>query len=295
VLYSPGIGTPKDGVSFCYQAIESNPMQHPRLSRQHIYLSPHFDDAVLSCGGKIARQVAAGENVVVATVFGGEPAKESLSPFAVSIHARPDGSENLIPLRRLEENQALAVLGADSRPGDYLDCIYRRDTDNRRWLYDHEEALFGPVDPAEQGLAYELAQVFATLALPGGSCDYHAPLAVGDHVDHQIVRRAALILQHAGYEVLFYEDFPYVERDPAGLESALDRAGAGTWQPVLIDLDQAAIDCKIEAIAAYRSQIGVLFGEASDVAPRIRAYAKRTGGGAYAERQWRLSRQGNES
>lgn len=270
-------------------------MEHPRLTRQRIYLSPHFDDAVLSCGGQIARQVAGGDSVVVATVFGGEPARDSLSLFAASIHARPGGSEDLIPLRRMEENQALAMLGADSRPGDYLDCIYRRDTEDRRWLYDHEEALFGPVDPAERGLAYELAQVIATLAPPDGSCHLYAPLAIGNHVDHQIVRRAALILQQVGFEVLFYEDFPYAERDPAGLETALDRSGTETWQPVLIDLDESDIASKIEAVAAYRSQIGVLFGEASDVAPSVRAYARRIGGGSYAERQWRLNPKDNEA
>jgi LmbE family N-acetylglucosaminyl deacetylase len=263
-------------------------------TKQHIYLSPHFDDAVLSSGGRIVRQVATGDLVVIATVFGGAPSAESLSDFAAAIHGRPGGGPDLITLRSLEEREALAVLGAQSRPGDYLDCIYRQDAENKRWLYDHEEALFGPVDSTERGLPYELAQVFATLASPNGSSIFYAPLAIGNHVDHQLVRRAALILQQTGHQVLFYEDFPYVTRDPVGLEMALDRSGTDTWQPVLIDLDAADIAAKVKAIAAYHSQMGVLFGEASDMESTVKAYATKVGGGTYAERQWRLSAQGSE-
>jgi LmbE family N-acetylglucosaminyl deacetylase len=124
---------------------------------------------------------------------------------------------------------------------------------------------------------------------------FYSPLAIGNHVDHQIVRRAALILQQAGYQILFYEDFPYVKRDPAGLEIALDRSGTYTWQPVLIDLDESDIASKVDAIAAYRSQIGVLFGETANMDSSVREYAIQVGRGTYAERQWRLNAKGLES
>jgi LmbE family N-acetylglucosaminyl deacetylase len=261
-------------------------------SRNHIYLSPHYDDAVLSCGGLIRRQVATGDVVVVATIFGGMPPSDGLSDFATAVHARPGGAADLVALRRIEEKEALGTLGAQSRLGDYLDCIYRRDPENQRWLYDHEEALFGPVDPAERGLPYELAQVFATLPSFDESSIFYAPLAIGNHVDHQIVRRAAWILQQMGYQVLFYEDFPYVKRDPASLERALDRSGTDTWQPVLIDLEEPDIASKVDAITAYRSQIGVLFGEVAEIDSTVREYARQVGRGVYAERQWRLSASG---
>ncbi|WP_322493922.1 hypothetical protein [Chloroflexus sp.] len=37
-------------------------------SYQHIILSPHLDDAALSCGGSIAAAVAADEPVLVVTI-----------------------------------------------------------------------------------------------------------------------------------------------------------------------------------------------------------------------------------
>ena len=39
----------------------------------HLYLSPHFDDAALSCGGQIATFTAAGQSVLVVTITGGDP------------------------------------------------------------------------------------------------------------------------------------------------------------------------------------------------------------------------------
>jgi LmbE family N-acetylglucosaminyl deacetylase len=263
---------------------------------QHIYLSPHYDDAVLSCGGQIAHRVAAGETVIVATVFGGAPQPERLSPFAAAIHARPGGGEDLVALRQNEDVQALEVLGAISRQGDYLDCIYRQDEGHTRWYYDNEEALFGPVAPAERSLAYELAQVFAALAPKPDQCILYAPLAVGNHVDHQIVNKAAMSLQQAGYTVYFYEDYPYIVRDPAGLDTALKRAGQAYWRSQLVVFDETAMARKVEAIRAYASQIGVLFGADSDIKPAIASYTRKLAGSTtYGERLWQFSAQAPQS
>ena len=138
---------------------------------QHIFLSPHYDDAALSCGGLIAQLSAAGEPAVVATLFGGKPDYDQLSPFARMIHGRPLASEDPIDQRRAEERHALALLGAESRQGDYLDCIYRQDATQTRWLYASEAALFGPVDPADDALVDELAHCLAALAPLPDQCD----------------------------------------------------------------------------------------------------------------------------
>ncbi len=263
---------------------------------QHIILSPHYDDAALSCGGLIAQRTAAGDLVVVATVFGGRPDLATLSPFAQSIHARPGAAGDLIAQRVAEERQALAILGAQPRSGDYLDCIYRRDEPAGRWLYDSEESLFGAVDTADDELIDELAAVLAALAPPAGQCVIYAPLAVGNHVDHQVVQRAALLLHDAGYTLRFYEDYPYVVRDPAGLPAALDRVAPRVgWQPQPVLLSCEDLERKIAAVTAYASQLPVLFGAdgiatARDVAGKLDWFARdtahRSGSGQLAERLW---------
>ena len=47
-----------------------------------IYLSPHLDDAALSCKGSIKQQTQAGERVEVWTVCAGEPPDGPLSMFS---------------------------------------------------------------------------------------------------------------------------------------------------------------------------------------------------------------------
>lgn len=257
---------------------------------QHIVLSPHYDDAALSCGGLIAQLGAAGQPVVVATLFGGKPDYDNLSPFARQIHGRPLAGADPIDQRRAEEAAALAILAAQSRPGDWLDCIYRQDAGQSRWLYTDEAALFGAVDRADDELIEELAHCLASLAPAPAACALIAPLAIGHHVDHQIVRRSATLLHEHGYQVWFYEDYPYIARDRAGLAASLGEPGR--WQARSVPLNPAAVQRKIEAVLAYPSQLEVLFPGQGPLEPRVsvalHGQAEATGQGQLAERLWRL-------
>ena len=263
---------------------------------QHVFLSPHFDDAALSCGGQIAQLATTGASVVMATIFGGRPDPSRLSSFAQQIHARPLAGADPMALRRQEERQAAAIMGAAARPGDYLDAIYRQDESRTRWLYDSEEAIFGPVDASEEGLAFELAQIVAAFAPPADRCLLYAPLALGNHVDHQLLRQAAMHLLQAGYALRFYEDYPYATRDPHSLEAALSVPARERWHCDYAALSGQDLQRKIEAVQAYGSQLGALFegGEHAreNVAPAITAFAHQVGaahGLALAERLWRLA------
>ena len=192
----------------------------------HVYASPHLDDAALSCGGQIWEQVRAGARVLVVTVFAGAPeVGATLSLFAQELHAQW-GLASDAPLRRREEDEeALAHVGADAAYWPYLDCIYRQTPDGR-FPYDGEEALFGEVHPVEEGLVAELTSRLSALPLKRGGV-LHVPLAVGRHVDHQIVRRAA---ERCGCVPVYYEDFPYAE-EPQALQEALL---SGPWQAQVV-------------------------------------------------------------
>jgi LmbE family N-acetylglucosaminyl deacetylase len=90
----------------------------------HVYLSPHLDDAVLSCGGLIHRQARAGQPPLVVTLFSGQPAADAqLSTFAQSQHTHWGAPEDVVAIRWAEDRAALTVLGADYLRLNYLDCI----------------------------------------------------------------------------------------------------------------------------------------------------------------------------
>lgn len=251
---------------------------------RHIVLSPHLDDAALSCGGLIARATAAGEPVLVVNVCSGSPPPDAqFSPFAQSLHERwglpPDA---VVSHRRAEDAVALRVLGADALLWPALDAIYRRPD-----AYHDETSLFAvpAVDDPLRGVVIDLV---ALLARRYPQADFYLPLAVGMHVDHQLVFTAATAaLLDAGAAVAYYEDFPYA-RQAGAVAQRLALIGHANLAPRLVPLDGALLAAKIAAITAYASQLAALFGSAEAMPAAVTAYAAQVAQPplSYAERLW---------
>lgn len=239
---------------------------------KHVYLAPHLDDAVLSCGGAIHRQRRAGEAVVALTIFSGEPAPgQALSPFALEQHAYWGTPARPTRLRRAEDVAALALLDAEAKHLEYLDAVYRA-APGGPWPYDGREALFAPPHPDDPVSPAALARALAERLPLEGDLVLYAPLAVGRHVDHQVVHQAAGHLMAMGYRVGFYEDYPYAEA-PDALEEALAQSPFQGWQRRVVALEAADIAAKVDALAYYRSQMWILFGGAEAMPSRVWAFA----------------------
>jgi len=250
----------------------------------HLYLSPHFDDAALSCGGLIARQTAAHERVIIATLAtGAPPAASDLSPFALSLHQRwlaDFPGQEAMAVRRQEDQAACAHLGAEALHLAGLDAIYRRGPGSE-WFYPSREALFDELHPADDDPALA-AQLHDLLARVQPHCIY-APLAAGNHVDHQWLRRLVETWVIAGRPLLFYEDYPYAEQ-AGDLAEALNRPTPWFWLRRPQPLTPAQIAAKIAAIACHASQMEVLFAGA--MPERVQAYLARRGAPGQAEILW---------
>jgi LmbE family N-acetylglucosaminyl deacetylase len=255
---------------------------------KHVYLAPHLDDAVLSCGGAIHRHALAGDPVLVVTIFAGEFQGTNPPPFALEQHGYWGNPPRPMTLRRAEDTAALAFLDAEVRHLDYGDAVYRSGPDGC-WLYDNEDALFGdvhPGDPLIRDGTHELqSQLAETIPAKEGTVVY-APLGAGHHVDHQIVHMAAQRLQVRGYQLAFYEDYPYGERAGA-VEAALASGGPGHWRPETLSLDVQDLTAKVSALAYYRTQMSILFGGAEQMPGRVWAFAvTRAPDAKLAERIW---------
>lgn len=253
---------------------------------QHVYLSPHLDDVALSCGGMICAQTKSGERVLIVTVFAGRPDYDRLSEFACFQHRWWGDPDDPIGQRRREDERACQLLGADWIHLDELDAIYRRDPATGRALYNSDDEIFGSLHPADTVKATEIAETWLR-ALPLGHARVYAPLAAGHHVDHQLVRQAAIHLIERGLSVVFYEDFPYVS-DAEKLIQALTWAAPGSWQAQQILLAPEELERKKEAISCYVSQTPVIFRHGPGMAEQVAEYARRVGNGRPAERIWRL-------
>lgn len=86
-----------------------------------------------------------------------------------------------------------------------------------------------------------------------------APLGIGGHVDHLIVRDAVVRL--SGGRLRLWEDWPYIDR--AGSK---ERGTACRWT-----FTREARAAKLRACASYVTQLGFQFGGAGALAERLEA------------------------
>ena len=246
-----------------------------------IYLSPHLDDAALSCGGQIFAQTTTGQSVLVVTVMAGAVPDGELSDFAAELHARWELGADATAVRRAEDAAACAILGADFLHWDVPDCVYRRSAVTGQPLYPTWPDVIDAVHPDESALINQLAECIA--GLPGHG-RLVAPLGVGRHADHQVSRLAAECA--ADGDLVYYEDFPYVRE--AGALTAVIPQDDANWQATAVPLQEEALAAKVEAIAAFVSQLSTFFDGRADLAAQINAYAERVGG----ERLWHWMKTG---
>lgn len=245
-----------------------------------VFLSPHYDDVALSCGGTVAALTASGEQPLIVTCFGGPP-PGPLSDFAREMHARwqVDTSE-AIAIRREEETCAAKVLGAAVHWLDFPDAIYRGSR------YTSDDELFGTIHPGEAELPTQIVtslhHAFARLGV--NPSRIYVPLGIGNHVDHQHVVEIGRQFSELGHEVFAYEDFPYAG-DP-GVEHQ-GRAMTGE-EPVTHLLTAEHLERRVNAILCYRSQLPVIFRHQGNPAESTRRYATANGTSRPNERFWPL-------
>lgn len=245
----------------------------------HVYLSPHLDDAIFSCGGLIQQQRLAGEGVTVVNLCAGIPDYTQLSPFARTYHAKWGDPPDLVAVRRIEDRAVLDAQGVSSYYGDTPDSIYRRV--NGAIAYPDLGALFSTPHPDELQILPGIWQreLESLISDPGATVLY-APLAAVGHVDHQLVRVLGKHMSDAGSQVWFYEDFPHVMRaGPDALQSALDWFRPALWRSQTVAIN---VNAKIGAMQGYRSQMSSTFRDEQAMALEVRRFTADTARGISA-------------
>ena len=211
-----------------------------------VVLSPHLDDAVLSCWYVLTQP---GE-VTVINVFAGIPDGLAEPAWWDQYTGAMDSGER-VRERVEEDRQALALAGRSATNLSLLDEQYRQ---------------------AEPPLAEVTAQI-EELLTPGARL--YAPAAFANHADHRLVREAALELRAGGFAVSLYADLPHAtlygwpawvtgtrastSRDLAAVtwERSLAATGIGPEEmtPLVHTLDPGARASKLEAVRAYQTQL----------------------------------------
>lgn len=241
-----------------------------RRSYDYLFLSPHLDDVVLSCGGFLWQITEAGRSAIVVSFFAGDPPHGALSPLARTAHDLWGLRGNAMHVRRSEDARACTALGAHFLHMGMMDCVYRRDPRSHSPLYPAQKDVFGPIHPIDLEAALKPLSELVR-ALPSA---HHvlAPLALGDHVDHQLLRMA---VQRSSFgPVSFYEDYPYC--------TAVQVRSPPRTRAKVHAVTTQALEHKLRAIQAYESQVEPVFSGHENIRRRMTAYLDATGG----ERLW---------
>ncbi|MCE5257688.1 MAG: PIG-L family deacetylase [Chloroflexi bacterium] len=256
-----------------------------------IYLSAHLDDAVYSCGARIYDQIQDGQSVQVVSCFTASPADEYLTAFTRELKERWGDIDDINAVRRAEDIAASRYLGFSYLHLPYTDCVYRQGGAPYQPLYPTVEHIFGDIHPAEANLASELLQVLKIHCPGWQQAEVYAPLAAGHHVDHLILRQAALAWRQEGARVRFYEDYPYADK-PAVTQAALLTLPADCRSLECWTFGESALAAKVRAAACYRSQISTFWHNLDEMIEAFRLQAmtaarlaQREG---YAENYWLL-------
>jgi LmbE family N-acetylglucosaminyl deacetylase len=235
-----------------------------------IYLSPHLDDAALSCGGLIWQQAQEGEDVQVWTVCAGEIPPGPLSLFTQVLHRRWEIPEDsVVTERRREDLLALKLLGVSGHHLSIPDAVYRRHPKTNEVLYSTWEDVQAGIAPGEERLVDRVVLDLARL-LPKEAV-LIAPLTLGNHVDHLLTRVAAEQLHRP---IKYYLDFPYT-RDHADVIPELVPAG---YEQVVYPISEKALTVWQEGIAAYSSQLTSFWTSIKQMRAEIQAYCEQFGG-----------------
>jgi LmbE family N-acetylglucosaminyl deacetylase len=216
------------------------------MSPEAVILSPHFDDAVLSCWHVLAGPC----EVLVVNVFAGEPSAGTLGWW----DRLAGGTDSVAMVRtRIEEDRrGLAVAGRAAVNLPFVDGQYRQ------------------ADQAPGEIVEALRGVL------GVGARLYAPAGLGDrHRDHTAVRTAALALRTEGAEVELYADLPHAtvsgwprwalgqlpstSADPAAERWASELATtgipAGEMAASAHRLPTGEVAEKLDAVRAYASQL----------------------------------------
>lgn len=149
-------------------------------------VSPHIDDALLSCGIRLQRQKTVGDDT-----------------FIVNIFNKGTNGDN----RRLEELAAAAAIKAEAY---FLNEFDAPDRDVR---YKSDIALFhGDLAEVPADFVPYISDRLADFFTAHKIDTAFFPLGAGTHIDHRITFEAGRLLEKQGSRVAihYYEDRPYI-------------------------------------------------------------------------------------
>ncbi len=239
--------------------------------KKWVFLSPHFDDVVLSAGGLVWELSQQGEQVEIWTICAGDsPFDKPLTDYGQMMHIFWELGETDVPYKRSREDAACCqVLGASFRRYTVPDNIYRYYPGTDQAVVTVPDNNNGPLEPGESHLIPPVTD-FLRKNLPE-ACELAIPLAIGHHRDHVLTRKAA---EKLGRPLWYFVDYPYIIREQYDLAEFIPPE-AETFS---MQVSPAGLKAWQDGTACHKSQIILLFPDEAEMRQAIQAYAASGGG-----------------
>lgn len=221
-------------------------------NKKLLFVSPHYDDAALSCGHLIKR-LSGGNIIYVVNIF--TTSHKGPHTFSSKKFLKVSGNTDALALyndRKAEDFKALKWLGVKGFDMSYQDAIFRRRSisifgrvlPELDHIYPFYKAILWSSGHREKALSKKIEN---DLRKFNKRVDIvFLPLAIGGHVDHRIARR---IGENVSKNIIYYSDFPYNINNP----TTLVPAGYKKVE-IPVDLKEKSVLLKF-----YKSQFGGLF------------------------------------
>lgn len=212
-------------------------------------VSPHLDDAALSCADHALQWTSTGESPLVVNVFsaaGAVGADSELMAPSLRAAGTADAAAYMA-LRKAEDLACLRALGLRRLDLDFVDAGFRG-TDAPAFP---TLASLRPARLSRQDLDL-VAAVADALRAHANARLALSPLGVGGHVDH-LIARAACERVFPADRLAYYADMPYARAPWKWSLAALGRLARARWSL------RAMSERKRAALGHYRSQMPLLF------------------------------------
>jgi LmbE family N-acetylglucosaminyl deacetylase len=236
-----------------------------------VFLSPHFDDIVLSAGGMVWELTGLGDSAEIWTICAGDaPSGRPLSDYARMLHMFFELGENDVPYARsLEDIASCRVLRASYRRYTVPDCIYRFYPGRDDPLITVPDDIKKDLEPDESYLIPIVTDYLRKNILPGS--EVVIPLTIGHHRDHVLVRKAA---ERLGIPFWHYADYPYIIQDTYNLAEWVPE----TAEQFSVTISAEGLKAWQDGFACHKSQLIFFWSDEAEMRKGIQDYSGSGGG-----------------
>lgn len=189
-----------------------------------IFISPHLDDAILSAGGLLSSLSGKTKIIVINVFTKSVDDKPTLSAWKYVKAMRYKKAKKLYEDRRKEDKKAFAQINITPINLGFTEALWRKKTgmiaNTLGKLLPEFCSIYpiyrlhitaGKIAKADEKIMAEITKQITVIITQEKDPVIFAPLGIGKHVDHCIVRK--ICANAFGKKVIYWSDFPYNVRE----------------------------------------------------------------------------------